>query len=177
MPAQVVADTADGVYGILPDITLAISVKINGIGTIAAGNKLAVTHCAGIRTQRGQRIQVFLPGKQQKMSELRAEKRTAWRIVKGQRGQRINHSIAALVTTVHGFNANNGRNHLCWYPILLFGACQGGLILLHKRPPLTHTALCEKNILVSFPGQDPLRRSRDGINNTLLKTGIGKYRA
>src|SRR5690606_3031647 len=81
MHAQIVRDRADHVGPAPPQSTHAVAVRIHREAPIARGDELRGAHGAGIRAERGERIDRFLAREHQKLLKLAAKEGAARRII------------------------------------------------------------------------------------------------
>ena len=118
---EVVRDAADGIHRI-PQIDVTVAVEIHRILLIRRRHKLTVTHRAGERSLQIQRIVLFVARHKQKGFQLAAEVAGTARIVKRQRGERVENARFPHDAAPARLYADNADDDLRRHAVDLLGA-------------------------------------------------------
>jgi hypothetical protein len=116
MAVQVIGHTADDIVHRTPQVAAAVAVEIHRVLAVAARHELAQAHGAGVGTHHfGSGTPSSLPSRMKFISSLREKIRAVIagvRVVEGQRGQRVEHAVAAGDAAVVGLHADDGDDVL-----------------------------------------------------------------
>ena len=153
---------------------MAVAIEVHGVSTETARHELWQAHGASIRPLEGDRIDLFLTGKQQKFAQLLAEERRTRRIIEGQGRQGVHHPPTAGVAAIEGFHADDGDDELRRHTVLGFGLLQCSLVVFPEFHAVSDTLVGDEDRPVVLPGLDLLCRARDGIENRLLALNLGE---
>ena len=129
MLLEIARGAADGVGGVVPDVDVAVTIEVHGIGAEAARHELRQAHGPGVGPLESQRVDLLLAGQQQEFLELLAEEGLTRRVVEARGRQRIDHAMAAGVATIEGFHADDRHDNFGRHAVLGFGTGQRRLVL------------------------------------------------
>ena len=121
---EVVSDARDDVVPVGEQVALLVVAAVDRVAAVARRHELRRAHGAGVRAERGQRIDRFLARQRDELRELAAEEFRARWIVEGEGGERIEHAVLAGDAAVEGFDADD-RHHV-------FRRDAGGLVRLSR---------------------------------------------
>jgi hypothetical protein len=84
MALEVAGNAADGIVRVAPDIDVAVTVEIHGIGAEAARHELRQAHRPGVGALEGQRVDLLFAGQQQEFAQFLAEEFGTGRVIEAQ---------------------------------------------------------------------------------------------
>ena len=158
MGKKVIGHRADGVFGAVVQVDVAVVVKVHRPARPAGGHELAQAPGAGVAAARLEGVGAAALRHAQKLLQLAAKVGTAlgrarvgvWKI-KGQCGQRVQHADVAHVAAVQRFHANDADDDFCRHAIFALGARQRRPVLLPKAHTCTHPHFVDKTRAVGLP--------------------------
>ncbi|MNJ39330.1 hypothetical protein D3C77_342000 [compost metagenome] len=175
MALEVAGNAANGIVRVVPDIDVAVAVKVHGVGAKAARHELRQAHGASIGAFEGQRVNLLFTGQQQVFAQLLAEEFGARRVIEAQGRQRVDHPVVAGVAAKEGLDTDDRNDHLGRHAVFLLGAGQGGLMLAPEVDATGDPGVGEEHRAIVLPGFYPFGRTRDRIEDRLLALNLAKH--
>ena len=172
MGLEVISNAADGIYRVLPDISLVIAVEIDGIAAVTAGHELPIAHRTSIGALQHQWIHSLIASQNQKVLQFLGKELRSTGVINRKRREGIDDPVTTCNPAVIGFDTNDGNDNLCGDACFFFGSLQCIPVFLVKLNSLFLTLFVKKNLPILIPGLGLFRRTGHGIQNGLLTTGI-----
>lgn len=148
---EVVGDAADGIHRI-PQVGVAVAVKVHRIALEAGGHKLAITHGSGVGALGLCRIHPLVAGHHQEGFQLAGEELGAARVIKRQRGQRIQNAGLAHHPAPAGLHPDNADDDLRRHPVDLFCPVQLAGVFTPEVDAVLHVVGGDELGAIAVPG-------------------------
>src|SRR3569623_1038195 len=165
---EVIGDAANSVHRIVPEVAVAVAVEIDRIAAEAARDELRLAEGAGVGAFHVERIDALLAGQNQVLLELAAKEFGAGRVVEGQRRERIDDAIFALVSPVAGLDADDGGDDLGRHAVSSLGALQSVDMALPELCAAFDARALNEDRAVLVP-RFAFGRTRDRVDNVLAE--------
>ena len=150
--AEEAGNAADGVSRAAAQINVLVTVKIHGVAALAARHELRDADGTGVRAFVIERRLLILPGQQQELFKLVAEKRCAGRVIERQRGQRFQHPELPHVLPVFGFDTDDGDDDLARDTVDGFSTNEVGRVLMPEADAVGNASFINEALTVTLPG-------------------------
>ena len=181
---EVARHRADGVRRAARQVDPAVTIEVHGVLHHARRHELRHAHGAGVAAQRRQGVGAGAVRQRQELLQFAGEERLAGgspRVgcgeIEGQRGQRVQHAVAAQLLAVQGFHADDADDDLCRHAVLPFGALQRRAVGLPERDAGADADRVDEAAAIQAPvlGGSPRRwqhQARDARQVVRLADGL-----
>ncbi len=148
---EVVGDAADGIHRI-PQVGVAVAVKVHRIALEAGGHKLAIAHGAGVGALGFGGVHPLVAGHHQEGFQFAREELGAARIIKCQGGQCIQNAGLAHHPAPAGLHPDNADDDLRRHPVDLLRPVQLACVFTPEVDAVLHVVGGDELGAIAVPG-------------------------